>query len=138
MDYILGAGLLFAAVLTIALGRLVLNRSDKPVDDDTFGAAESIAFVFTVILTVGIAFMARKAIADDSLLSLLEMAAALGATAIASVAAWIGLARRTTRAPAALVDTVPGDTGAPGRGRPHRPTGTGAQGGRKPQAKRAA
>ena len=137
MDYILGAGLLFAAVLTIVLGRLVLNRSSKPATDDTFGAAEGIAFVFTVILAVGIALMARKAFADDSLLSLAQMTAALAATAVASVAAWIGLARLTSRAPAALAGATPAPT-APGRGRPHRPTGTGSERGRKAQAKRAA
>ena len=137
MDYILGAGLMFAAVLTIALGRILLNRSGKPVSDDTFGAAEGIAFIFTVILAVGVALMARKAIADDSLLSLAQLIAALTATAVASVAAWTGISRLTARAPAGLAGAAPGPA-APGRGRPHRPTGTGAQGGRKPHTKRAA
>ena len=137
MDYILGAGLLFAAVLVIALGRLLLNRSSKPVTDDTFGAAEGIAFIFTVILAVGIAFMARKAFADDSLLSLVQMAAALAATAIASVAAWSGLARLAGSAPAALAGAAPVPT-APGRGRPRRPTGSGVERGSKARAKRAA
>ena len=134
MDYILGAGLLFAAVLTIALGRLVLNRSAAPVDDETFGAAESIAFVFTVILAVGVALMARKAIADDSLLSLAELAGALVLAGAASVAAWIGLARLVTRK-AAQASAAPV---APGRGRPQRPSGAGAEGRRKARARRAA
>lgn len=136
MDYILGAGLLSAAVLTIALGRILLNRSAPAADEDAFGAAEGIAFLFTVVLAVAVAVMARQAFVDASLLSLAQMAGALVAAAVLSVAAWQGLDRLAAGAQreAEAVEGPP----APGRGRPHRTSGTDARGGRRPQAKRAA
>ena len=136
MDYILGAGLLCAAVLTIALGRLVLNRSTAPADDESFGAVESLAFLFTVILAVGVALMARKAFADASLLSFAQLAGALVLAGVASAAAWIGL-RRLVAGEAALTQAPAGPV-APGRGRPQRPSGAGTEGGRKARARRAA
>lgn len=137
MDYILGAGLVFASVQTIAFGRIILNRAAAPVDNDTFGAAEGIAFLFTVTLTVGIAMMARKAFADASLFSLAQMGAALTAVAVVSVAAWAGMARLVARAPTGAALAPPGPV-TPGRGRPQQPSGAGAEGGRQTRGRRAA
>jgi hypothetical protein len=135
MDYILGAGLLFAAVLTIAVGRIFLNLSATTADDEAFGAAEGIAVLFTVILAMAIAVIARQAFAEASFASLAQMVGALVGAVVLSVVAWKALARLAP--PVREAGAAEGPP-TPDRGRPHRPAGTDIRGGRRPQAKRAA
>lgn len=138
MDYIVGAGLLFGAVLTIGLGRMLLKHPGAPADQEAFGRAEAIAFVFTVLLAGGVSLVAARALDESSLESLIQMTVALATAGAASVVAWVALGRVSRRRERARAALPAGSPDAPRRGRPDRPSGTGITAGRQRKRKRAA
>jgi hypothetical protein len=138
MEYIYGTGLLFAAFVLVAVGRLVLSRPGASMSIDDFGVAETIALLFTGLVAFGVTEIATTVLRDWSLTSTLEMAAALGVLAVASVALWGVLSRMFPREPAASTDERPIDPSAPDGNRRGRPTTTSARGGARGRIKRAA
>ncbi|HSF94110.1 MAG TPA: hypothetical protein VLA52_03720 [Thermohalobaculum sp.] len=93
MDVFVGGGLLIAAVLTIALGRRLLNRAGPQADAEAFGGAEFGAFIFTVFSTGAIVAFTNKVVTDPSVAGLSEIAFALAVAATVSVGLWSGLVR---------------------------------------------
>jgi len=138
MEYIFGSGLLFAAFLLVAVGRLVLSRAGASMSIDDFGVAEAISLGFTGLIAFGVTEIATTALHDWSLTSTLEMAAALGLLAVASVVIWGVLSRMFPRGPATSTDERPVDPSAPDGDRRGRPTSTSARGGARGRVKRAA
>ena len=136
MDYLFGSGLLLAAVLVLAVGRIVLARRAVAPNGEAFGLNEAFAVSFTVLLAFSAAVFARRAVADWSLASLTLTLSALAATAVAATAALILIGRLTGGPVKAGKDEVPVGPQAPQTGRRGWPGER--QGGRAPGIKRAA
>lgn len=138
MGYIYGTGLLFVAFLVIAVGRLVLSRPGASISIDDFGVAETISLVFTGLVAFGVTEIATTVLRDWSLTSTVEMVAALGVLAVASVVLWGMLSRMFPRDPATSTDERPVDPSAPDGNRRGRPTMSSSKGGARGRVKRAA
>ncbi len=138
MEYIYGSGLLFAAFLLIAVGRLILSRPGASLSIDDFGVAESISLVFTGLVAFGVTEIVTTLAHDPGLVGASKMLVALGALAGATALVWIALGRMFPRGAAAATDERPVDPSAPGGNRRGRPTASGAQRGGGAKIKRAA
>lgn len=136
MEYVVGSGLLFAAVLVLAVGRAVLSRKPVAVDGDTFGLNEAFAFLFTVLLAFAVSVLAGKAVDDWSLAGLMLLGASLAVTALAATAAWMLLGRLAGGADSAGSGEVPAGPRAPEADRRGQPAGR--AGGRGAEKRRAA
>lgn len=123
MDYVVGSGLLLAAVLVLAVGRLILYRRPRTADGEAFGLTESFAFAFTVLLALAISVLARRAFEDASLMSLALLAGALTVTGAAAALAWLLLARLAGGAAAAVGGELPAGPRTPETDRRGRAAG---------------
>lgn len=88
MEYVEGAGLLYAAVVCVLVGRRLFNRQRVPEWTARFGIVESVALCFTGVIALAIAVLADAALREMEPLTALKLAAVFLAVVIASVATW--------------------------------------------------
>ena len=127
MSFVIGAGALFAAFLLISLGRVAFSRGALASASESFGPAEAIAYVFTVLISLGLGRTIMATIDTDFPAALGELALALGLLAAACAATHVALGRAFPRRAAAGAERPPlpsGRAGSPSpEPRPGKPSG---------------
>jgi len=109
MSFLFGTAMLFAAFVLISLCRKIMNRPGVTRDQQAWGVAEAIAYVFTGLVAIGCASLTFAVIEGRLPAVLIEISVAMAILVGACIVVGLGLARLfpNTLAAEATADAPP-------------------------------
>ena len=122
MSFLFGAVMLFAAFVLISVSRKIMNRPGLTHDQQAFGLAEAISYLFTALIAAGGGSLTFAVTQGRMPAVLIELAVAMAAVVAACLVVGLALARvyPAALAPLAAADTPP----TPPASRAGRPAAT--------------